>query len=40
MFTVIYTCPECGADIDEYMITTNPPIAKKVCRKCGWTYEE
>ena len=37
---VIYTCPQCGADIQEQVIATMPPINRKVCLNCGWSYEE
>ena len=37
---IIYTCPKCGADLYDVMITTNPPINKKKCFNCGWSSEE
>lgn len=40
MFTLVYTCPNCGADIEEHIIATYPPITKRFCRNCGWSYEE
>lgn len=40
MSIIIYTCPKCGADTDEYMIATYPPIYKRVCTKCDWSYQE
>lgn len=40
MFTIIYTCPQCGSDLEEYIITTNPSINRKVCKNCGWTSDE
>lgn len=33
---IIYTCPECGGDLDEIVLTSNPPIYKKRCPMCGW----
>lgn len=37
---IIYTCPECGADLEEQILTSNPPIHKKICRNCGWEHQE
>lgn len=37
---IIYTCPKCGSDLRDVMITTNPPINKKECFNCGWSVEE
>lgn len=39
---LIYTCPKCGADLDEAVLTTYPPKYMKVCKnmKCGWHYIE
>lgn len=37
---IIYTCPNCGGDLSEIMIATNPPIYTKVCHNCGWSVEE
>lgn len=36
---LIYTCPKCGTDLDEIVITTYPPIYKRTCPKCGWSVE-
>lgn len=36
---IIETCPECGADLMNYVIATYPPIPAKRCTKCGWTWE-
>lgn len=33
---IIYTCPECGGDLEPFALTSNPPIYKKRCHKCGW----
>lgn len=35
---IIETCPICGEDLFEYMIATNPPIPKKECLACGWSW--
>ena len=36
---IIETCPKCGHDLVDSVICTNPPIPKKECIKCGWTWE-
>lgn len=33
---IIYTCPECGHDLIDYSLTSDPPISKKECLNCGW----
>ena len=37
---VIETCPKCGADLFDYVITTFPPISAKECLRCGWRWED
>jgi len=37
---IIYTCPKCGGDLQEVMLATNPPIQKKQCMSCGWSYTD
>ena len=37
---LIYTCPNCGHDLQDICLTSNPPINKKVCHYCGWSVEE
>lgn len=37
---IIYTCPNCGGDLQEEMLTCDPPIHKKVCHNCGWSHED
>lgn len=39
MSIIIYTCPECGKDLQEEMIATFPPIHVKKCYSCGWSSE-
>ena len=36
---IIYTCPECGGDLVDYVITTYPPIQAKKCLRCGFRWE-
>lgn len=36
---IIETCPKCGSDLQDYVITTFPAIPKKVCPNCGWKWE-
>ena len=35
---IIYTCPECGADLQDIVMTSYPPREAKRCMKCGWEY--
>lgn len=35
---VIETCPECGHDLLDEVLCTYPPIPKKVCTRCGWSW--
>lgn len=35
---VIETCPKCGHDLRDLVICTNPPIPKKECFNCGWSW--
>lgn len=39
MSIVIETCPKCGHDLENLMICTYPPIPKKKCHNCGWSWE-
>lgn len=34
----IETCPKCGHDLQNIVICTYPPIPKKVCWNCGWSW--
>ena len=36
---IIETCPECGHDLVDSVICTNPPIPRKECHNCGWIWE-
>ena len=35
---IIETCPKCGHDLIEVMLASNPPIPKKECWNCGWSW--
>lgn len=36
---IIETCPKCGHDLYDEIIATYPPIPRKVCYNCGWSWE-
>ena len=35
---VVETCPKCGNDLQNTVICTYPPIPRKVCWNCGWSW--
>ena len=35
---VVETCPKCGHDLQDEVICTYPPIPRKVCWNCGWSW--
>lgn len=35
---IIETCPKCGFDLHDEVICTYPPIPRKVCGNCGWSW--
>ena len=35
---IIETCPKCGHDLVDVILTSNPPIHKKECFNCGWSW--
>lgn len=35
---IIETCPKCGADLVSFVLTRYPPIPKKECSCCGWSW--
>ena len=35
---IIETCPNCGNDLTSLILTCYPPIPKKQCMKCGWSW--
>ena len=39
MAIIIETCPKCGHDLVNEMICTYPPIPRKSCPSCGWSWE-
>lgn len=38
MSILIETCPKCGAELLNIVIATLPPIPKKICSCCGWSW--
>lgn len=36
---IIETCPKCGHGLYDEVICTYPPIPRKVCYNCGWSWE-
>lgn len=40
MSMIIYTCPKCGADLEEIVLCSYPPQYEKRCPKCGYSYTE
>ena len=39
MAIIIETCPKCGHDLHDLVIATFPPIPRKECWNCGWSWE-
>lgn len=35
---IIETCPKCGGNLMNLILTTNPPIPQKKCFSCGWEW--
>ena len=35
---IVETCPKCGEPLMDIMLTSNPPIPRKECYKCGWSW--
>lgn len=35
---IIETCPECGHDLINLVLTVYPPIPKKQCTFCDWSW--
>lgn len=38
MSIIIETCPVCGHDLHDVMLATFPPIPKKECWHCNWSW--
>lgn len=38
MAIIIETCPKCGHDLVDEVLCTYPPIPKKSCWSCGWSW--
>lgn len=36
---IVETCPKCGHDLTDVIVATYPPIPKKECWNCGWSWE-
>lgn len=36
---IVETCPKCGHDLIDTSICTLPPIQRKECPNCGWSWE-
>lgn len=37
---IIETCPKCGYYLLETTLTVLPPIQRKECPHCGWSWQE
>lgn len=37
---IIETCPKCGHDLFNLVLTSYPPIYKKECHNCGLSWSE
>ena len=40
MSIIVYTCPECGEELEEEVLASYPPIYVTRCRSCGWKLEK
>ena len=38
MAIIIETCPRCGTVLHDIVLASNPPIPKKECFSCGWSW--
>lgn len=36
---IVYTCPKCGHDLNEFVLTANPHIYHKECPNCHWSWQ-
>ena len=37
---IVCTCPKCGSDLQDIVLTSYPPQYQKYCGNCGWTHVE
>ena len=37
---IVYTCPKCGSDLQEIVLTSYPPQSKMYCTNCNWSHIE
>lgn len=37
---IIYTCPKCGSDLEEMILTTYPAQHRVYCPNCKWSHDE
>ena len=37
-YEIVELCPKCHGRLMDIMLTSNPPIPKKVCVECGWSW--
>ena len=37
---IVYTCPRCGADLQQLVLTSFPPQHLTRCNQCGWEHIE
>lgn len=35
---IVETCPRCGANLVSFVLTCDPPVPKKYCPYCGWSW--
>lgn len=33
---IVYTCPKCGSELINYVLTSYPPIYVTKCSNCDW----
>jgi hypothetical protein len=35
---IVETCPRCGTNLVSFVLTCDPPVPKKYCPDCGWSW--
>lgn len=35
---IVEACPRCGANLVSFALTCDPPVPKKYCPCCGWSW--